>query len=61
MHAFTIRSIPTNLHHSWKTISSLHSVSMRLYILRALRRQVEQDIKTLKRETVLNERKLEEL
>lgn len=60
MTAFTIRSIPKNLHHSWKVISSLKSMSMRLYILRALRKQVETDIGLLQ-ETALKKHKLEDL
>ncbi len=58
--AFTIRSIPKNLHHSWKVISSLKSISMRLYILRALRRQIEKDINVLE-ETTLKKHDLEDL
>ena len=58
--AFTIRSIPKNLHHSWKVISSLKSISMRLYILRALRRQIEKDINALE-ETTLKKHDLEDL
>lgn len=58
--AFTLRSIPKNLHHSWKVISSLKSTSMRLYILRALRKQVEKDIDALEK-TTLKKHDLEEL
>jgi hypothetical protein len=60
MTAFTLRAIPKNLHHSWKVISSLKNISMRLYILRALRRQVENDIDALEK-TTLNKSKLEDL
>ena len=60
MTAFTIRSIPKNLHHSWKVISSLKSISMRLYILKALRKQVEKDIDTLEK-TTLRKQELEDL
>lgn len=59
-HAFTIRSIPTNLHYSWKVVSNLKSISMRLYILKALRIQIEKDIDVLEK-TTLKKRDLEEL
>jgi hypothetical protein len=58
--AFTIRSVPKNLHHSWKVISSLKSISMRLYILKALRKQVEADIHLIG-ETTLKKHELEDL
>lgn len=48
MLAFTIRNIPKNLHHAWKVISSVKDVSMRVYILKALRKQVEADLKNNK-------------
>lgn len=62
-HAFTIRSIPKNIHHSWKLVSHLQSVSMRLYLLRALRRQIERDVETMQQEKILTtqQHKLEEL
>ena len=60
MIAFTIRSIPKKLHHSWKVISSLKSISMRLYILKALRTQVEKDIDALEK-TTLKKHELEDL
>lgn len=59
-HAFTIRSIPTKLHYSWKVVSNLKSISMRLYILKALRIQIEKDIDVLEK-TTLKKRDLEEL
>lgn len=52
---YTIRSVPKNLHHAWKVIASLQSMSMRLYILRALRRQLEADIDSFKQKDVLKE------
>ena len=52
---YTIRSVPRNLHHAWKVVSSLRSVSMRVYILRALRRQLELDIDAFKQKDVLKE------
>ena len=58
--AFTLRAIPKNLHHSWKVISSLKSISMRLYILKALRKQVEKDIDALEK-TTLKKQELEDL
>lgn len=58
--AFTIRSIPVNLHKSWKVVSSLKDISMRLYILRALRKQVEKDIDALEK-TTLKKHDLEDL
>lgn len=61
MIAFTIRAMPGELHKAWKTISSLKGISMRLYILRALRKQVEKDINSLNQETSLKTEKLEEL
>lgn len=60
MHAFTVRSIPVKLHHSWKVISSLKSISMRLYLLKALKNQVEKDIDALDK-TTLKKHKLEDL
>lgn len=59
--AFTIRSIPANLHKSWKVVSSLKDVSMRLYILRALRRQIEKDIDSFDQKTSLKKQELESL
>lgn len=56
---FTIRSVPENLHHTWKVLSSLKSVSMRIYILRALRSQVTKDLDGMKQDSILRERKLE--
>jgi len=57
---FTLRSIPGKLHHSWKTVSNLKGCSMRLYALRALRKQLELDMWTLEKKNILKE-KLERL
>lgn len=50
---FTIRDVPDNLHSTWKVISSLKKVSMRLYVLRALRHQLELDIDVFQEKDVL--------
>lgn len=64
MTIFTLRSIPKDLHYAWKVISSLKSCSMRIYILRALRKQLESDITSFEEDNVLKDtlkKKLEKI
>lgn len=55
MSNFTIRTVPVNLHDTWRVVSSLKSISMRLYVLKALRRQLEVDIDLFKQDGILQD------
>jgi hypothetical protein len=47
---YTIREVPDNLHYSWKIMASMKSVSMRMYILKALRKQLQIDIDSFRKD-----------
>lgn len=42
---YTIREIPTDLHNAWKSVAGLMGLTMKEYVFRALRNQLNIDLK----------------
>ena len=49
MHDYTLRNVPEDIHRAWKISAMMKSVTMREYVILALRIQVSKDL-TVKEE-----------
>jgi len=50
MNAYTLRDIPADLHHAWKSAAAMRGETMRDYCFRALLKTIRHDLLDSKKE-----------